>query len=375
MTTQRNRDAAPTLGVPPPARVGEPPAAVRATGIVVALTVGLAVLFIAFGLPAAKSAPHDVPIGVAGPAAVAAQIDAQLERNSPGAFAVSTYDDETELRAAILDRDVYGGIAVTPGGPTLLLASGGSPLVAQMLTQIGSAIAQRSGAPLDTVDLAPLPQTDPRGTGLAAAALPLALAGLLPALVLLLVFPDRPWLRLGATVVFAGLAALTTAAVLRYVFGSIEANFWGVTAGLTLGALATGLAVLGLGSLFGRVGLGIGVVGVMLLGNPLSGLASAPEMLPSGWGAFGQLLPQGANATLLRSTAYFGGAGATAAVGVLSCWALAGTVMIVIAALRQRRAGQRRPAAATPGQAGISATAEFADRLYFRDASGAFRGH
>jgi len=352
----------------------EPPAAVRAIVIIVALTLGLAVLFIAFGLPAAKSAPRDVPIGVAGPAAVAGQIDAQLERNVPGGFAVTTYHDEAALRAAILDRDVYGGIAVTPDGPKLVLASGGSPLVAQMLTQVGTGIAQRSGAPLQTVDLAPLPQTDPRGTGLAAAALPLALAGLLPALVLVLVFPDRVWLRFGATVVFAGLAAFTIAAVLRYVFGSIEANFWGVTAGLTLGALATGLAVLGLGSLFGRVGLAIGVVGVMLLGNPLSGLASAPEMLPSGWGTFGQLLPQGANATLLRSTAYFDGAGATAAVVVLTCWALAGTVMIVIAALRQRRAGRPRPAAAVPPPP-VPAAAEFANRAYFRDASGAFRGH
>jgi hypothetical protein len=47
-------------------------------------------------------------------------------------------------------------------------------------------------------------------------------------------------------------------------------------------------------------------------------------------------LPQGANATLLRSTAYFSGAGATTAVVVLSCWALAGAALIVIAGVRQR---------------------------------------
>jgi hypothetical protein len=46
-------------------------------------------------------------------------------------------------------------------------------------------------------------------------------------------------------------------------------------------------------------------------------------------------LPQGANATLLRSTAYFDGAGATTAIVVLTCWAVAGAVMMIIAALRQ----------------------------------------
>jgi hypothetical protein len=60
-------------------------------------------------------------------------------------------------------------------------------------------------------------------------------------------------------------------------------------------------------------------------------------MLPSGWGTLGQWLPQGATATLLRSTAYFGGVGATTAIAVLACWTVAGTALIVIAAVRQGR--------------------------------------
>jgi hypothetical protein len=92
---------------------------------------------------------------------------------------------------------------------------------------------------------------------------------------------------------------------------------------------------LGLGSLFGRVGLAIGALLALLLGNPLSGLNSAPEMLPSGWGELGQWLPQGANATLLRSTAFFEGGGATMPIVVLTCWALAGTALIIFAAIRQ----------------------------------------
>ena len=341
---------------PQPSRIGTtsrttlPPAA-KAGSIVVGLTAILAVILVAFGLPASRSAPRDVPIGVAGPAAAIEQIRQLLGQKTPDAFAVTTYPDDASLRAAIRDREAYGGISLDAGdptvggGPTLLTASGASPMIAQLLNQVGAAMAAQSGAPLRMQDLAPLPAGDPRGVGLAASALPLTLAGLLPAYVFVLLFKREVWLRSTSTVVFAGVAALTVALLLRYLFGSIDQNFWGVTEGLALGALAMGLPVLGLGSVFGKAGLGVGAAVTMLLGNPLSGLSSAPEMLPTGWGAFGQLLPQGANATLLRSTAYFDGAGARTAVVVLLCWAAVGTALVLIAAVHGQDSVNLRPRA------------------------------
>jgi hypothetical protein len=327
--------------------VHEPPAAIRAAGIIVVLTVVLAILAIAFALPAARSKPHDVPIGAAGPQAASGQIADMLEQHAPGAFAITYYPGEAALRDAIRNRDVYGGISfgarpdvagqAAPEGPALLIATGGSPMIAQMLTQIGNGIAQQAGVPLHTVDVAPPSADDPRGAGLAASALPITLAGLLPAVALVLLLKREVWTRFVAATVFAAIAGTTIAALLRYVFGSIDQNVWGVAAGLTLGLLAAGLSMLGLGSLFGRVGLAVGALLALLLGNPLSGLNSPPEMLPTGWGTLGQWLPQGATATLLRSTAFFDGAGATAAIAVLTCWAVAGTALIVIAGVRQGR--------------------------------------
>jgi hypothetical protein len=317
--------------------VHEPPAALRATGIVVALTVVLTIVAIAFALPAVRSKPHDIPIGVAGPQAAGGQVAGMLEQHAPGAFAVTYYPGEAALRDAIRNRNVYGGISFGSDGQSLLIATGGSPMVAQMLTQMGNGIAQKTGVQMRTEDLAPPTADDPRGLGLAASALPITLAGLLPAIALVLLLKREVWTRFAAVVVFSVVAGWTIAALLRFVFGSIDQNFWGVAAGLTLGVLAAGLSVLGLGTLFGRAGLVIGVLLALLVGNPLSGLNSAPEMLPSGWGTLGQWLPQGANATLLRSTAFFDGAGATTAIGVLTCWALAGLALIAIAAARQRR--------------------------------------
>ncbi|SEH50935.1 hypothetical protein SAMN04489835_0717 [Mycolicibacterium rutilum] len=317
--------------------VHEPPAAIRATAVVVVLTVALAIVALAFALPAARTAPHNVPIGAAGPQAAGGQLTAMLEQQAPGAFTVTYYPGEGALREAIENRDVYGGFALTPEGPAALVATGASPMIAQMLTQIGGGIAQHTGAELRVEDLAPPTADDPRGAGLAASALPVTLAGLLPAIALVFALKREVWSRLAAMTVFAGVAGLSIAALLRWVLGSIDSNFWGVTGALTLGVLATGLTVLGLGSLFGRVGLALGSVAAVLVGNPLSGLTSAPELLPSGWGQFGQFLPQGANATLLRSAAFFDGAGAMVPVAVLTCWVVVGVALTVTAAVRARR--------------------------------------
>ncbi|MDT5004926.1 MAG: hypothetical protein QOJ24_2102 [Mycobacterium sp.] len=318
----------------------QPPAALRASGVVGVLAVVIAIVAIAFALPAARSKPHDVPIGAAGPQAASGQVADILEKNAPGAFEITYYPGEAALRDAIRNRDVYGGVSFGPDSRTLLIATGASPTVAQLLSQVGTGIAQHAGVALRTEDMAPPTAEDPRGAGLAASALPITLAGLLPAVALVLVLRREVWTRFAAAVVFAGLAGATIAALLRFVLGSIDANFWGVAGGLALGALASGLSMLGLGSLFGRAGLAVGALLALLLGNPLSGLTSAPELLPSGWGALGQWLPQGANATLLRSTAFFGGSGATMAIVVLAGWATVGAALVVIAAIRTGKGGR-----------------------------------
>lgn len=322
----------------------EPTALARAAGIVVAVTALLALVAIAFALPAARSGPHEVPIGAAGPQAAGGQVADMLEQKAPGAFAVTYYPGAPALAAAVRNRDVYGGIALPdrPGGQaSLVVASGASPMVAQLLTQLGAEFSRQSGIPVRTEDLAPPTARDPRGAGLAASALPLTLAGILPAIALVLALRTQVWLRFATALVFSVVAAITLAALLRFVLGSVDENFWGVAGALTAGIAAALLLVLGLGSLFGRIGLVCGAGLALLVGNPLSGLSSAPELLPAGWGALGQLLPQGATATLLRSAVSFGGAGASTPALVLTCWILAGTALTVAAALRGRTAPPR----------------------------------
>jgi hypothetical protein len=136
---------------------------------------------------------------------------------------------------------------------------------------------------------------------------------------------------------FAITGGLAMAAILQYWLGSLGGDYLANAGGIALSIGATALTLLGLESLLGTAGLGIGAAVMMLVGNPLSGVASAPQMLPGWSGALGQLLPPGAGGSLLRSTAFFDGAGATHAVVVLLSWLAFGALLCVASALRARR--------------------------------------
>lgn len=68
----------------------------------------------------------------------------------------------------------------------------------------------------------------------------------------------------------------------------------------------------------------------MLIGNPFSGLTSAPELLPTWAGVTGQYFPPGAGGNLLRSAAFFDGAGAGHHLTVLAGWAAAGLILVIV---------------------------------------------
>ncbi|MDF3148648.1 ABC transporter permease, partial [Streptomyces sp. T21Q-yed] len=149
----------------------------RLIAVVVLVPVLAALALWAFAWPATRTAPRDLPLGVAGPAAATAQVEKQLNRHE-GAFELHRYADEAAARDAIEDRTVYGAIVVTAQGPELLTASAASPVVAQTLQRAVTEQAAATGTQAKTVDVVPAPEKDPRGAALTSSVLPLALAGI-----------------------------------------------------------------------------------------------------------------------------------------------------------------------------------------------------
>ncbi|MDH6611662.1 hypothetical protein M2164_007297 [Streptomyces sp. SAI-208] len=314
----------------------------RLLAVVVLVPLLAALALWAFAWPAARTAPRDLPLGVAGPAAATAQVEKQL-RQHEGVFEIHRYADERVARAAIEDRTVYGAVVVTAQGPELLTASAASPVVAQLLQQAVTRQAAVGGAEVRTVDVVPAPVSDPRGAALSSSVLPLALSGIIAGAVVTLL-KLRGLRAVTALVLSAALVGAVAAALADSWLGVLAGNWWAEAGTLALATLAVSAAVAGLAALVGPAGIGVVAFLVMFLGNPFSGASSAPRLLPDPVGTVGQWLPPGASATLLRSVAFFDGAAATGPLLTLTWWAALGLGAVVLGnALPSRARGTTTP--------------------------------
>lgn len=304
-----------------------------------ALAVGLgaallqALMLIAFAWPAANIAPRDLPIAVSGPQA--AMVADKLAQHDPDAFDITNPADEAAARAAIENRDVYGAIITGGGAPRVLIASGASPVVAQQLTAIAQ---QLSGAPATPVeDVVAADPDDPRGSAFGAMVLPLVMSGIAAGVVLSLLIPSIGGKAIGLFI-FGIAGGLLSIVIIQGWMSVVPGPYLTLAAVAGLVSFAVSGAVVGLAAAFGRAGIGVAALTMLLVGNPFSAATSAPELLPQPWGTIGQFLPPGAAASLLRSVAFFDGAGATKPLVVLIIWALAALALLGIGALRARRA-------------------------------------
>ncbi|MDL4771422.1 MULTISPECIES: hypothetical protein [Thermomonosporaceae] len=314
----------------------------RAVGVALGAVVLQLLMIIAFGWPAARVAPRDVPIAVAGPQAEA--VASRLDRERPGAFEITIRADEAAARADLTGRAAYGAIVTTPSGPRVLVASAASPVVAQLLGQMAATLGGAPAAPVQ--DVVATDPDDPRGSGFGALALPLVMSALAAAVLFSYAVPAIAW-RAAGLATFAVLGGLAVTALAQGWLSVLEGPYLGVAGVMALTILAVSGTVAGLAAVLGRAGPGVGALTFLLVGNPLSGATSAPELLPQPWGLIGQYLPPGASATLLRSVAFYDGATPAGPLLVLTAWAVAGLALLAAGAVRGRAqkapADERRP--------------------------------
>ncbi|MFD0718919.1 ABC transporter permease [Streptomyces globosus] len=338
MDTHIAREPAPAAAPPSPWRT--------VAGAVALFTAAVAVLLTAFAWPLVRSSLHDVPIAVAGPPAAVGRVGAALDRRLPGGFAITEAADTAAAELLIREREVYGAIDVGSGRPQVVTASAAGPAIAQALQGVAAAGPGRRGGSR------PRPRAFARrrrpgsrtgrrraapGHGRAARRAGADAAGPRPGP------PRRRSARLRRD------RGLAVAGILQFRFGSLEGPYAANAAAVALAVAAVSLSLIGLESVLGYAGFGIGSAVMVLVGNPLSGASTAPEMLPGWPGGLGRLLPPGAGAHLLRSTAFFDGRGAAPAAMVLAAWLALGATLCLAAALR---AGGRGVGPATGPPAG-----------------------
>lgn len=313
----------------------------RLTLVVLGLAALITTMLCAFVLPSLHSGPHRVPVGVTGPQQAT---DALRSNADADAWDIRVYGSPGAVKSAVEDREITGGLAVTGHGVDVWTATAGAPSATSALTALGDGVAAQQGTKASVHDLVPFTEDDPRGTGLTSALLPMIFGGIFPALLLNGVFPGHRGVRtrLAGALLFSVVAGAAVAAVLQFGTHSIDGSYGLAALGVILGMAAMSTTLLGLQALLGMAGFGLGGALLMLLGNPLSGLATGPHWLPDGWATLGQLLPPGAAGSLLRANAFFDGTDAGFPALVLALWAALGVALALLADRRGRRPAASR---------------------------------
>jgi hypothetical protein len=326
----------------------------RAAVIIPALVAAVALS--AFAWSAARLAPRGVPVGVAGTAKVADAVGHRLG-GLGGKFDAHTYGSEAAAVAAIRHREIYGAFVAGHGGLTVLTAPAASPAVATLLTKVGEEAGQHAAAgraiPVRVVDVVPADPNDPQGIVLDSAFLPLVIIGSLGGVMTWVAGRDgrrAGYPQAGVLLVKSALIGLVVVGIVQGWLGVIPGDWLANAAVISLTVIAISSTVCGLGTMLGAPGVALGGLLMVFVGNPFSGVSSAPQLLPSPAGRLGQLLPPGAGASLLRSSAFFHGYGSGSHLVVLAIWAGCG-----LTAVMASQAVRRRRAAATGRHAEISA--------------------
>jgi hypothetical protein len=305
----------------------------------------VAVILTLFAWPASRLGPHELPIGLAGPAQATEALAHRLAA-AGDAFEIHRYADERAARAAIRNREVYGAVVVGPDGVALLTASAASPAVAQLLSagiaeqmravEPGGQAPGDAGAPR-TVDVVPTTSGDPRGLVLATSLLPLVVGGVLTGVAVGQV--TRPgWGQVGGLLLTSVLVGLVAVGIAQAWLDALRGEWWLTAGAAAATAFAVASVVAGCSASLGRIGTALSVLVTVIVGNPLSGVSAAPELLPRWAGATGQLPPPGAGASLIRNVAFFDGAAVATPSLVLAAWTVAGLLLVGLGARRERRA-------------------------------------
>src|SRR5438093_1434834 len=199
--------------------------------------------------------PHDIPVGLVGPAPAVEQLSSRFGQAAPGAFMFTTYDSEDAARQALDSRDVDGVLIVGPAGPRLVVAGAAGDAVAGVITGALGGAFQAQGQPLQVETVHPFAAGDAHGLILFF----LVVAVIVSTLVAQAVILARAayiggGARLLLLLVYALLAGLVGTATTAAIVGGYGARFWAV-AGLTSGvALAVAAPAAAGGRLLGAPG-------------------------------------------------------------------------------------------------------------------------
>src|SRR5437016_12162568 len=107
--------------------------------------------------------PHDIRVGLVGPAPAVEQISSAFGTNAPGAFQFTRYNSETDGRAALDSRTVDGVLVLGGPAPRLILAGAAGDAATGVITAAFTNVFKAQGASVDVEVVHPFATGDAHG--------------------------------------------------------------------------------------------------------------------------------------------------------------------------------------------------------------------
>jgi nucleotide-binding universal stress UspA family protein len=324
------------------------PARFRVHAGFVAASAGFAAVFVALVLSAFHApAPHDIPVGIVGPAAVTGHVEDILDARFQGGFELRAYPSAAEARTGIARREVDGALIAAGGHLQLLIAQAGGSGPAQALTQGFGAIAARSGQQLTVTDVAP----PLAGDSSALSSFFIILGVLVPSLaagsVSALAFRRA---RAGWCVAAPVVAAVAIGAIAAGVADGLAGlgNYPAIAGIVALFSLAVSAPTAALSRVWPPL-TAVAILVFLVLGLPVSGgPANLASFGPGFLRVFDPALPVGVAASAVRNTVYFSGYDTAARIWVLAAWAVIGVAGLALTVTLRRRTAAGLTAVSVP---------------------------
>ena len=326
-------------------RVLEPVVAPLAAGLVVLVTLlGL------IGTAIRDPRPHDIPVGLVGPAPALQQMTTGFDAKAPGTFTFTTYASEDQARAGIDARDVDAVLVVGAGAPHLIVAGAAGDAVTGVITAVFTGAFAAQGAQLSVEVTHPFAAGDPHGLVLFFLVLATIVSTFVAQVVL---FVRGRAARLGLWLAVVGgwsvLAGLVGVGMAAWIVGGYDTTGAAAMVGLVaLASLAAGAVIAGLSRLMGAPGIGLAGLVVVLLNLISSGGPAGEQFLPDAYRALSPWMPAGQLFSALRGALYFDGQGVAAPVLLMAGWLFVGLLLML---LGQAVRGRVHSAAAMPAVA------------------------
>lgn len=286
--------------------------------------------------------PNGMKVDIVGSTSQAQGLATQLNAQPGGRIDADVVTTRSEAVTNIKSLDARA--AYEPSTGKLLVASAGSTLATQTVTQTFQQVADQSHTKLVVEDLHPLPKQDNSGSTYLFLGLGGILAGFMTANVLGSAAPE---LSTGKTLALLAGMSITGGVVATFitfgVYGAYTEHLLPAILFASGGGLATALFQYGGSRLLGPAAV-VFTMGILIIpGIAASGASMPIDMLPSYLKTVSPMLPTSAAIDGLHRLLYFDGVGISRPISTIVMWLLFGGWLVAVS---QSRAAKKNSNAA-----------------------------